>query len=209
MNISKENVDSVCEILANNGDIVATGRIVDINDKHVKITNSVGEMAILRTDTIVKLRIHNPYGDIETYDARVRQSARNGLYLTDLVLLSEQEKREYFRVAVKLHTKAYPYTESDELKESNAFRVKVKDLSLRGCFISTNAPIREGDRIKLILPLHKIEVYDCTVMRKVEVFKSSGYGCSFAKFTTQQEDLICQYIFEEQRKMILKAKQFD
>lgn len=209
MKISKENIDRVCEILDNNGDIVATGRIVDINDKHVKVTNSVGEMSLLKLDAIVKIRVHSHSGDIQTFDSRVKQSARNALYLTDVELLSNQEKREFFRVSVKLDTKAYPHTESNQLNENKSFKVKVKDLSLRGCFISTNSPINEGDKIKLVLPLSETEIYDCTVMRKVENSRVKGFGCSFAKFTSQQEDLICQFIFEEQRKMILKAKQFD
>lgn len=203
MKISDNSIGRISEVLDNNGKIVATGRIVDVNDKHIKIESVVGEMSLLELNSIVKLRVYGNNKEFQTFDSRVKQSSRSGLYLSDGELLSNEEKREFFRVSVNLHTKAYPHKQLDEDK---AFKVKVRDLSIRGCFVATDIELHQGDKINLVLPLLRTEVYDCTVMRKVENDKGVGYGCSFDKFTSRQEDLICEFIFEEQRKMISKTK---
>lgn len=209
MILSEQNLSRACEVLAVNGDIIATGRITEIVDKNVKVTNSVGNLPVFEGNTLVKLLIHNQENEGETFVALVYESTNESLTLTNFELLSNFEKREYFRLSMKIDTKCYIDDGTGELSEMKSFKVKVKDLSLRGAFVVTNAILEENQKIYLVLPLSETEIYKCTVMRRVEYYKSVGYGCSFDKYTNKQEDLLCQYIFEEQRKMILKAKRID
>ncbi len=209
LNFSQQNISRVCEVLAMNGDIVATGRISEANDKYIKITNSLGKMPLIDGNIFVKLLLHNQEDDTETFVGLVYQSTGEALLLTNVELLSDIEKREYFRVSVKLDTKCYIDDGSGELDEMKSFKVKVRDLSLKGAFVVTNAILESDQKVYLVLPLSETKIFSCTVKRKVEYYKSTGYGCSFEKYTNQQEDLLCQYIFDEQRKMILKAKRYD
>lgn len=212
MKLSANNVNRFCEVLDNSGNIIATGKIVAVNNNHIKITSNKNEMSIIKNESLVKLRIHISDGKdilIETYDARVNQSDASALFLTDVLLVTDKEKRSYYRVSVTLDTKAYPYTNKKTLDESKSFKVKIRDLSIRGCFILTDANINEGDKLNLVLPLGEAEIYECSVMRKCTNDNRIGYGCSFCKFSSKQEDLLCGFIFEEQRKMISKAKMIE
>jgi len=209
MNFSQQNLSKICEVLAINGDIVATGRISGITDKNIKITNSVGEMALLNGNMLVKLLVHNNESDDEIFVALVCQSTRSELCLSNVELLANFEKREYFRVSVKIDTKFYINDGTGELDEVKSSKVKVRDLSLRGALLITDAVLEDDQKIYIVLPFSKPEIFKCIVKRKVEYLRSVGYGCEFEKYSSQQEDLLCQYIFEEQRKMILKAKRYD
>ncbi|MEG0979185.1 MAG: PilZ domain-containing protein [Oscillospiraceae bacterium] len=210
MKIPEQNLLRVCEILAMNGEIIATGRISEITEKQVKIVNSIGNMAVLEGNMLIKVLVHNQVNDGETFVALVYSSNADELIITNVEVLSNFEKREYFRVGMKLDTKCYIDEGSGELDEMNSFKVKVRDLSLRGAFIVTNAILEDNQRLFLVLPLAETEIFKCTLKRKVNYYnKSVGYGCCFEKYTNKQEDLLCQFIFEEQRKLILKAKKID
>ncbi len=209
MVFSQKKLSRICEVLTMNGDIIATGRISEITDKGVKITNSVGVMALLDGNMMVKLLVHNNESDDEVFVALVYSSSPTELHLSNIELLANLEKREYFRVSVKINTKCYIDDGSGELDEIKSFKVKVRDLSLRGSLIVTNASLEENQSLYIVLPLSRPEIFKCTVKRRIKYLRSEGYGCEFGEYTSMQEDLLCQYIFEEQRKMILKAKSFE
>lgn len=209
MHISNQNLSRVCEVQTMKGEVIATGRISEITEKGLKISNNVGEMPIIEVNILVKLLIHKQSEDGETFVALVFSSTSEELALTNIEVLTNFEKREYFRVAMKLDTKCYIDDGSGELDERKSFKVKVRDLSLRGAFIVTNAVLEDKQKVALVLPLSETEIFKCTIMRRVDYYKSVGYGCCFEKYTTTQEDLLCQFIFEEQRKIILKAKRYD
>ncbi|NCC86423.1 MAG: PilZ domain-containing protein [Clostridia bacterium] len=209
MGFSQRNLSKICEILAMNGDIVATGRISGFTDGKIKITNNVGEMALLKSGMKVKFLVHSGEPSGEIFVATVLKSTRGELYLSNIGLLSNLEKREYFRVSVNMHTKCYIDDGSEELDERKSFKVKVRDLSLRGVLIKTCAELEDNQRIFIVLPLPKAEIFKCKVKRKIDDHKCLGCGCEFERYSGRQEDLLCQYIFEEQRKMLSRAKRYE
>lgn len=209
MGFSQRNLLKICEILAMNGDIVATGRVSEFTDEKIKIINNVGEMALLNSGMKVKLLVHSGDSSGEIFVASVFKSTRSELYLANVEILSDLEKREYFRVSVNMNTKCYIDDGSGELDERKSFKVKVRDLSLRGVLIRTCAELENNQRIFIVLPLPKAEIFRCKVKRKIDDNKCFCCGCEFERYSGRQEDLLCQHIFEEQRKMLSRAKSYE
>lgn len=209
MGFSQRNLLKICEILAMNGDIVATGRISKITDGKIEITNNVGEMALLNSGMKIKFLVHSGEPSGEIFIASVLKSTSSELVLSNVELLSTLEKREYFRVSVNMHTKGYIDDGSGELEERKSFKIKVRDLSLRGALIRTCAELENDQKIFIVLPLPKAEIFKCKVKRKIDDHKCLGCGLEFERYSGRQEDLLCQYIFEQQRKMLSRAKSYE
>ncbi len=206
MTLSQQNLYKICKILTTDGDIIATGRISKIEENSVKISNKAGEMPVLDSNTIIKFLVHKDEEDDEVFVALVNSSTEHSVSLKNIELLTNIEKRECFRVSVSMATKCYPDNGSGGLDESKAFKVKVRDLSLRGTLIITGEDLEENDKIYIVLPLSKTEIFKLTVKRKITYLDSVGYGCEFDKYGYTQEDVLCQFVFEEQRKLISKTK---
>lgn len=207
MTLSQQNLSRICKILTTDGNIIAAGRITGIAENSVRISNNIGEMPVLEQGAIIKFLVHSDDDD-EVFVAIVNSSTKYEVEFINIELLTNVEKRECFRVSVSMVTKCYPDNGSGGLDEAKAFKVKVRDLSLRGTLIITDKELEENDKIYIILPLSKTEMFKLTVKRKITYLDSTGYGCEFDKYSYTQEDVLCQFIFEEQRKLISKTKSF-
>lgn len=206
MQLSKDMLSSLCEITTLDNELLASGDISEITEKYVEIINPNGKMAEIEENILVKLVIHDK--DYNVYAASVYLSDEKHLRLSGLEDYSSFEKREYFRVNVLMDTRGYFYTGegTPPYNTKEPFRLNIIDLSLTGLMFNTKTKLEMGQRIGILLPLSEIEIFDCKIRRVIELSNIHGYGCEFIKNTNKQENLLCNYIFEEQRKLILKKK---
>lgn len=117
-----------------------------------------------------------------------------------------QERRRYFKVAVKVPAKILLSTYDDEIINYNdGIDVVVRDINIGGIFIETEHEFKEGAELLLEMTLGDEEICSpCRILRvQQRGGELEGYGCSFLKISTEQEQIIARYIFMmqlEQRK---------
>lgn len=206
MLLSKDMISSLCEITTLDNELLASGDISEISEKYVEIINPNGKMTEIEKNILVKLIIHNK--EYNVYAASVYSSDEKCLKLSGLEDYTNFEKREYFRVNVFMDTRGYFYTGKGDppYNTKEPFRLNVIDLSLTGLMFNTKTKLEMDQQIGILLPLHEIEIFNCRIKRIIELSNIGGYGCEFIKNTNKQENLLCNFIFEEQRKLIIKKK---
>lgn len=112
-----------------------------------------------------------------------------------------QERRKYFKVAVKVPARILLSTFDDEItKYSDGIDVVVRDINIGGVFIETEHEFQKGTELLLEMRLDGEEI--CAPCEILRVQQSSteleGYGCSFMRISTREEQIIARYIFKMQ-----------
>ena len=205
MLIDKSNQNAVCDIFRMNDNIVATGKLEKITDDYIAITSS-GNIPPIKPQTLVKISIHQEHSQNLVVVGLVADASERFVRVIKIQDFKQFNKREYFRLNVMINSKIQLKDHSGILTDV-VIPVKVRDLSLKGIFfVAKDNSLLPGDKLDIILPLNDSYTYSCTVRRKVDYYRSIGYGCSFDELTNKQEDCLCNYLFDQQRKEIMRFK---
>lgn len=120
-----------------------------------------------------------------------------------------EERRKFFKVAVKVPARILLSTRGEEITEyPDGINVVVRDINIGGVFIETEHEFEKGTELLLEMRLDGEEI--CSPCEILRIQHGSGglegYGCSFLKISTQQEQIIARYIFKmqlEHRKKLI------
>lgn len=204
MVVSSYCKDSPCDIYRLNDNIVASGKVKTIFEDGVVITGT--NMMTIEPKTLIKIAIRRENAASEVYVGLVSDSSPELITIVRMQRFKEFNKREYFRLNVMINSRIQ-LCDADGNVTDAVIPVKVRDLSLTGIFfVAKNLNLEPGQRLEILLPLNDTYSYACTVKRKVDYYRSIGYGCSFDQLDNKQEDCLCNYLFEQQRKEIMRSK---
>lgn len=207
--ISETYLHSVCEIKTLESIPLGSGLLESVEEEAVQIVRSGGFLPTLTCNTLVNLHILHSSGENKTLIGKVYLSNPDLMRVVDVQNLSDYERRNFFRLKMSIHTQVYPILEENsKLGSIQPFPVKITDLSISGCFIQTKKKMELNHRFMLVFPLNGAKIsFTCQVQRidKPEN-KFNGYGCVFLNNTNRQNDLLCQYLFEQQRELIKRAR---
>lgn len=199
-------IGSSCDIYRMNDNIVASGVVSRIDEDYIIITGNSGNLALIKPQTMVKVAIRQDNTQSDVYVALIAGVNDNQVKVTKLQRFNDFDKREYFRLNVMINSRIQLRNAQGVITET-IMPVKVRDLSLRGVFfVAKDNSLLPGQQFDIILPLSETYTYTCTIRRKVDYYRSIGYGCSFNSLDSKQEDCLCNYLFEQQRKEILRVK---
>lgn len=99
-------------------------------------------------------------------------------------------------------------TGEDATKDSTKL-VRVRNLSLCGASIETDLPLETGDTLNVVLALSKSGEEELPVVIRREI-KDNGdaklYGCEIMEISSRVEQLLCGFLFEQQRLQIRRSK---
>ncbi len=207
--ISKDYLQSVCEIRTADNRLLGTGILETIAEETLQIHQSSDILPTLHCDTFVNIHVLNKTLPSKSLVGKVFLSAPELIRIADVQNLTDFERRNFFRLKINISTQAYMIQEDVPAGQATQlFPVRVTDLSLSGCLIETKKKLEIGDRFVAALPITDVRIsFNCEIRRKP---KSEGryskYGCVFLENTNRQSDLLCKYIFEKQREQIKLAR---
>lgn len=204
MVVSDYCIDSSCDVYRLNDNIVASGVVKTIAETGIVVAGT--NMMTIEPKTLIKISIRPESHPTEVYVGLVSDSTPELLTVVSMQKFKEFNKREYFRLNVMINSRIQ-LCDSDGNLTDTVIPVKVRDLSLTGIFfVGKNLNLEPGQQLEILLPLNDTYSYSCTVKRKVDYYRSIGYGCEFDELDNKQEDCLCNYLFEQQRKEIMRSK---
>ncbi len=207
--ISKEYLQSTCEIKTPENRLLGTGILEDLAEETIQIHKASENLPILHCDTFVNIHIIHKNLASKSLVGKVFLSDSELIRIIEVQNLSDYERRNFFRLKVSIPTQAYMVHDNAPAEHPvQLFSIRVTNLSLSGCFIETKRKMELGDQFVASLPLASSRVsFTCRVQRKTKSEgRYGGYGCLFLDNTSRQADLLCQYIFEKQREQIRSAR---
>ncbi len=202
--VSDYCIDCPCDIYRLNDNIVASAVVKTIAETGIVVSGT--NMVEIEPKTLLKISIRPQDRQAEVYVGLVSDSTPQMLTIVSMQQFKDFNKREYFRLNVMINSKIQLCDQNGNATEE-VIPVKVRDLSLTGIFfVAKNLVIEPGQQLQILLPLNDTYSYPCTVRRRVDYYRSIGYGCSFNELDNKQEDCLCNYLFEQQRKEIMRTK---
>jgi hypothetical protein len=205
--ISDEYLQSPCEIKDLNNELLTTATINKFVNDDIQIANEYDILPILHCNMPVKINIYNSSLGFKVLIGKVFLSTSDMMQISDLQNLAEFERRDFFRLKVKIKSQGHtiePEDSNSDEEEIQFFEITVTDISLGGLFILTRERLEIGQQFAICLKLYEIDiVFRCRVQRiQNDDDTYNGYGCSFVDNSTRQFDLLCKFIFEKQREQI-------
>lgn len=205
--LSDAYLSSGCNIKTMTNRLIATAYVSKISDEYVEFSNKNEKMPLAPVNKPLKISIFDEKNGFKVIVGTVYLSTDKFLRLVDVTNLADYEKRHFFRVSLSLKgTCQIPSINEGE--DAQVKEVNIENLSLSGAFFTLNHNLDIGQQMTLILPFSSLNVIKCVILRKENRDpKLFGYGCQFLEQSQKQSDLLYHYIFQEQRKMIQKAKE--
>ncbi|MFZ2538587.1 MAG: PilZ domain-containing protein [Oscillospiraceae bacterium] len=222
--VSKEYLNTTCHIHAPNNMMIGMGKIIVIEDNYIVVSNTSEGFPPLRFLSYVKLTFNSPAAGYKVILASVSDSQNTAIRLGNLNLLTDDEKRGYFRVHITTPTKIFLCGSSLEVEKQNVssqanpeneaipfIDVTIKDMSLGGILIESDAFLQLGQRVVVeIVTRKKSEFLLLSVKRRYrdECDENSlyQYGCNFIEKSNKKLDELCRLILEVQSQVIQKIK---
>ena len=208
MVISKEYANSVCEIKSMSNILIAVGRIMEVTEKYIRISSGKNELRVLNFHEEIKVNIFNATLGFKVIVGEVFTSTPGELAISDVSMLTDRERRNFFRVDMELEASIL-YRRRGPVHELSA---KVLDMSLSGLRVQVDHEFFEDDVISVVVDLRtsktakkKICTFPCRVVRVIESAERGElqYGC---EYTSKQDDVtqdaLCSFLFVKQREFL-------
>lgn len=218
--ISEKFLLSPCEVRSMENTPILVGTIEKFVEDGIQIISREDKLPLIHCSTTVKVSVMNSALGFKILIGRVYLSTGEFLRVVDLQTAADYEKRNFFRVKVRLQTEAFPVQAVAEPPEpadpastlpvKGPVKVRLRDISLSGIFLTTGYAMEIGDQLIVKLDLYGSTIsLLCRVVRKipVELGTEDGYGCEFLNSSGRQFDLLCRYLYDCQREQIQAMKE--
>ena len=211
MPITNEYAQSVCEIKSMENMLVAIGRIKRVTDEYIKIYNGKNELRVLNFGEELKINIFNTKLGFKVVVGKVYTSTEGELTVADVSMLTDRERRNFFRVDMELEAKVI-YRDRGP---SHELDVTVLDMSLSGLRFKADHEFKEGTIVSIEVDLRidkksrsKIETFPCKIVRAIEDERKNElqYGCEFTHEPDEASDSLCSFLFKKQREFLNSRK---
>ncbi len=201
--IQKEYEGSVCEIKSMDNELIAIGRIKEVTEKFLKISNNKKELQLVDYGTPIKINIFNSKVGFRVLIGSVYISTRKEMSVDSIYNLVERERRNFFRVDMDIPAKII--FKNDSSNEPIETEVTIMDMSLSGIRFKTEHEfeVNKVFSIELVLNKKGTSNFSCQILRIID-FKDNlyHYGCEFVYSKSEDADLLCSFLFKKQREFL-------
>lgn len=201
--IQKEYEGSVCEIKSMDNELIAIGKIKEVTEKFLKISNNKRELQVVDYGTPIKINVFNAKIGFRVLVGTVYISTRKEMSVDSIYNLVERERRNFFRVDMEIPAKII-FKDSSS-KEPVETEVTIMDMSLSGIRFKTEYEFDVNKVFSVELALNKkgVSSFSCQVLRIID-FKDNlyQYGCEFVYSKSEDADLLCSFLFKKQREFL-------
>ncbi len=206
--ISKEYANSVCEIKSMSNTLVAVGKIMEVSEEYIKIASGKNELRVLNFHEEVKVNIFNTSLGFKVVVGVVFTSTPGELTISDVSILTDRERRNFFRVDMDLEAMVM-FKKRGPVHELSA---RVLDMSLSGLRFRVDHEFSRDDTVSVILDLRANKnarenrcTLPCRIVRVIENSEKNEiqYGCEFTgKQDDATQDALCSFLFKKQREFL-------
>ncbi|MEF9852398.1 MAG: PilZ domain-containing protein [Hydrogenoanaerobacterium sp.] len=216
---------SSCRIESEKNELLATGTIYRIDDEGIDVIDSAGgKMMLIAYKTPVKISIFNSKLGFQLFRCTVFTSTQWSLRVSNVETIQDFERREFFRVSVRVKANLYTLTADKKLrvreekneenkdKEPNPedipLEIMVENISLNGLLFATSQIFQMNDVFEVELLLFKnILRFKCRICRMCESdTRLYRYGCQFFENSQRTDDNLCKDLFQLQRIELKKRR---
>lgn len=195
---------SISEIKSMTNTLLCIGYIDTIEgDDFIKFTSKNSDFPRIDYNTVVKISVMNTKLGCLFLMGTVYISEEDSLSIKDVTVLSDTERRNFFRV--KLTDDTVIFNRDSGNKVADGIFV---DLSLSGFMIRTETELSREKNYALAIKIKEIiHMFEFAVVR--EKAPNNGYfvyGCEFRNVDTKTQDILSAHIFALQRRNISKVK---
>lgn len=207
MPIEQDYAESVCEIKTMDNLLMAIGKVKEVTDKYVKLYSKKKELRIMNFGEALKVNIFNTKLGFKVIVGNVYTSTRGELSMINISVLTDKERRNFFRVDMELDAKVI-YRKRGPSKEAD---VKVLDMSLSGLRFKSELEFAQGSIVSLVLKLTsngrgigKEFTFPCEIVRIIpnEDENMFQYGCRYTGDNADSSDALCSFLFKKQRESL-------
>lgn len=196
--------NALCELKTLGNDLLTTGVIRKIGPDFLEITNAMGSSSLkFYVDEVKVVITHKKLPD-RVFIGRLYIPTMEFFRVIDVKSVMGKDLRNFFRVNVYLPAIVVAPNEDKDAKEiTNKYEVMVVDLSLGGCYLTTEASILPMTEVLLILQLDSKRVEVKTqIKRRMELPNGMrGYGCAFVGLKNVNADAVVKYLFKKQKEV--------
>ncbi|MGN0612703.1 MAG: PilZ domain-containing protein [Porcipelethomonas sp.] len=213
MPISKEYTESVCEIKTMDNVLMAIGKIKDVTEKYVKIYSRKKELRVMNFGEILKINIFNTEMGFKVIVGNVYTSTKGELSIMNVSVLTDRERRNFFRVDMELDARVIFRNRGPSMEED----IKVLDMSLSGLRFKSQREFAPGSIVSIVLQLTpnsggrgKEHTFPCKIVRVIDNKNERDYqyGCEFTGNHDDASDALCSFLFKKQREFLNSRRRF-
>ncbi|MEG1953433.1 MAG: PilZ domain-containing protein [Hydrogenoanaerobacterium sp.] len=216
---------SSCRIESEKNELLATGTIYRIDDEGIDVIDSAGgKMMLIAYKTPVKISIFNSKLGFQLFRCTVFTSTQWSLRVSNVETIQDFERREFFRVSVRVKANLYTLTADKKLRvreekneenkdkepspEDIPLEIMVENISLNGLLFATSQIFQMNDVFEVELLLFKnILRFKCRICRMCESdTRLYRYGCQFFENSQRTDDNLCKDLFQLQRIELKKRR---
>lgn len=204
MPIQKEYEGSVCEVKSMDNELIAIGKIKEVNSKYIKINSEKKELLIVDYGTPIKINVFNTKIGFRVLVGSIYTSTRKEMTVDGVYNLVERERRNFFRVDMEMPAKViYKKTPMDTYPTE--IDVTIMDMSLSGLRFKTNNEFELGMTVSVEINLNRkgTSNFQCQILRDIDTKDELyHYGCEFVYSKSEDADLLCSFLFKKQREFL-------
>ena len=197
--IDRKYIGSVAEIKTMTNSILCVGRISDVRgDEFLTIDSKADDFPIVDYNTVVKISVKNSKLGCVFLIGSVYSSESDMLTMQDITVISDTEKREYFRVK---YISDAPYYNKDTAEVIG--QLKFVDISLGGfmCRVENELSVDENYAVELEIS-QKRYFLEFGVVREKEYKEGKHvYGCAFVNMNSNTLYMKIQNAHQRKEKM--------
>lgn len=217
--IPLEYSDSLCELRTDDNQLIIVGKISEITDEHLQIRNPYSRLPVIFVNTPVKLQIYNEEVGFRMANGLVWLSTENFIRITDIRFVVNKERRNFFRVFAKMDLRACCIGDDDpgaiNIGNKNFvpsamdwFPITLVNISLGGVYFTTNRALSTAGQVLIELPIKKGQIFNYRIVNMTKLDNGRyGCGCQFLSDRSTPVDLICSFIFDQQRRIIREVRE--
>lgn len=221
MLLEKEYLNSVCQMHSSTNSMLGTAKISQIGENFIVLTSDKEDLPPFNFLTFIKLTLKHPKAGYKVILGSVSESTPDRTRVSSLVMLTNDERRGYFRLHQVTLTDLYlcqdvalaAAVKGGYLGPNQPHVEKVsgviKNISLSGILLNSTTYLQIGQRVVVELETKKgIDLFQISIRRRIEDFEVGGYdyGCVIHETNNTKMDDLFRFILEKQALIIQKLK---
>lgn len=210
--------NSACKIYSRESSLICIGKISVVEADFIAVVKEKYNFPVYPYASDVAI-VFEGYTRHIIYKATVEKSSKDTLILINLNILTQQNRRKFFRVNVNISTiSKFMYSESDPKYRSYKTNVVempifIHNISCSGLLIETPEPIKTGTIMEITIPLaNKTDLLlnvESTRWVSTQDGNLNMYGCEFVDNKASVIDILYKQILKFEQQMIVTLLSLD
>jgi hypothetical protein len=212
---------SICEIRTLGNEFLETAVLDKITGDYIQLKSRAADLPIMRTNSQIKLCIFNARLGFRVVLGTVYTSTYQFMKVTEIIGITDKDRRKFFRVGLELGAAAY-YSRENSLEFTKKVSIRIKDLSLSGLRFEMEPHPLVGDEflVELMLGDDTLNCL-CRVVRRIDPTEEAliaarkqpkekqphtEFGCEFIFDDILDTDPLLSFLFKQQSYQMRKAR---